>query len=109
MARAAWFLRLSTISQRQSTFFKRQEPEYSTAPPHSPSANMAAVRPQYRIFKSFEPLSRQAKKLLRKKKNESWAMRSVVAAVYDCRDKRDKSDSRVGGNLLCEIALYVLF
>jgi len=41
-----------------------------------------------------------AKKLLRKKKNESWAMRPAMAG-------QTSPTLGVGGNLLCEIAHYV--
>src|SRR5262245_23433144 len=53
-----------------------------------------------------------SKKLLRKKKNESWAMRLVVAALSDRRnDPRSETAATwhtsptlgVGGNLLCKI------
>jgi hypothetical protein len=41
-----------------------------------------------------------AKKLLRKKRNESWAIPAMAGQQVRL--------SRVGGNLLCEIAQYVL-
>src|SRR5262249_47018076 len=54
-----------------------QEPEYLSGPPHS--------------FRECE-----AKKLLRKKKNESWAMRRLVAIRG-----LTSPTLGVGGNLLC--------
>jgi hypothetical protein len=46
--------------------------------------------------------SHSAKKLLRKKKNESWTIRPVVAAVYDRRSNVSLTSPTlgVGGNLL---------
>jgi len=52
------------------------------------------------ILESASP-ARTAKKLLRKKKNESWAMRPAMA-------EQTSPTLGVGGNLLCEIAQYVL-
>jgi hypothetical protein len=70
------------------------------------------VKPGARIFDRVHLIrvaagADDSKKLLRKKKNESWAMRPPALTERRCR--ASKSDSRVGGNLLCEIAHYVMF
>src|SRR4029450_9326060 len=59
--------------------FKSQEPEYLSGPPHS-----------------FRECG--AKKLLRKKKNESWAMRRLVSIRG-----LTSPTLEVGGNLSCKI------
>ena len=60
-----------------------QEPEYSTGPPHSCAVATALCRRD--LIRPDRPGRLQcAKKLLRKKKNESWAM----------RPRPNKSDSR---------------
>ena len=63
-----------------------------------PKARSQNIRPVQLIRVSA--CADDSEKLLRKKKNESWAMRPAIAG-------QTSPTLGVGGNLLCEIAHYV--
>src|SRR5437763_9695860 len=81
-------------------FFESQEPEYLSGLPHSCPSWHRHPACEHSTGTAWEGCVTSAKKLLRKKKNESWAMRPRP-------NKSDSQESRK--NLLCEIAQYVLF
>ena len=72
-----------------------QEPEYLSGPPHSVAVALWAI-PTRLTETRLQP------KLLREKKNESWAIWPVVAAVYDRQSDQSLTSPTlgVGGNLL---------
>jgi hypothetical protein len=84
-----------------------QEPEYLSGPPHSA---VAAIDDRGDRDQRSR-LQHRSKKLLRKKENESWTIRSAVAAVHDRRSGQSLTSPTlgVGGNLLCKIIQFGSF